>query len=82
MIEGDLNYGQDSMPPFASPDSVNETDCMVTGITLDLGTDESLLLSFQSLTSPTSVPFRTAKSRGEMESLGAFQFGHRPLCGK
>ena len=69
------------MPPFTSPDSVNETDCIVIGIT-DLGTDESLLRSSQSLTSPTSGPLMTAKSRGEMERLGAFQFGHQPLCGK
>lgn len=70
------------MPKFTSPDSVKETDCIVTGIMTDLGMDESLLSSFQGLTSPARVPFMTAKSRGEMESLGAFQIGHRVLCGK
>lgn len=70
------------MPTFASPDSVKETDCIVTGISTDLGTYESLLPSFQGLSSPTSVPFMTAKSRGEMEPPGAFQLGHRALCGK
>ena len=69
------------MPTFTSPDRVKETDCIVTGITADCGTDESLLASFQGLTSPTSVPFMTTRSRGEVKSLGAFQFGHRHLCG-
>lgn len=64
------------MPSFTSPDSVKETDCIVTGISTDLGPDESLLPSFQGLSSPTSVPFMTAKSRGEMEPPGAFRLGH------
>lgn len=70
------------MPVSTFPNSVKETDSVVTGIIANQGTDELLLSSFQCLTSPVGTQFRIARYEEEIKSPETFRLGFRALHGK